>query len=254
MSPEGGAPGFNDHFSGVAGGYARYRPGYPEALFDWLASLCECRDMAWDCATGSGQAAVALTRHFDAVRATDASAAQIAAAKPHRRVRYGVTPAEATAFEASSFDLVTVGQALHRFDVDAFFIEAARFTVPGGVRAAWCYEICRVSSEVDSAIDYLYRELTGPYWPPERGFIERGYRDFTLPGAELEGPPLAMRLDWRADDMLGYLKTWSACQSFALEHGRDPVSIIETDIRDAWGDAARAVVWPLSARVCRFPD
>jgi SAM-dependent methyltransferase len=254
VSSDGGAPGFNDHFSGVAQGYARYRPTYPDTLFDWLASLCERRNVAWDCATGSGQAAIALTRHFEAVHASDASAEQIAAAKPHRRVRYSVAPAESTAFKDSSFDLVTVGQALHWFDVDAFFVEATRVIVPGGVLAAWCYEICRVSAEVDSAIDYLYKELTGPFWPSERGFIERGYRDFTLPGAELKGPPLAMRLDWNADDMLGYLRTWSACQRFALEHGRDPVTIIEPNIRDAWGDAARAVVWPVSTRVCRFPD
>ncbi|MEO1201979.1 MAG: class I SAM-dependent methyltransferase [Pseudomonadota bacterium] len=254
MSPEGGASGFNDHFSSVAEGYARYRPTYPDALFDWLASLCQRRDAAWDCATGSGQAASALAEYFDTVFATDASREQIEAAKPQERVRYSVARAEATAFKDSSFDLVTVGQALHWFDVDAFFSEAARVTAPGGVLAAWCYQVCRVSPEVDAAVDRLYTQLTGPFWPPERAFIERGYRDFTLPGAELNGPPLAMRLDWRADDMLGYLRTWSACHRYELEHGDDPVKIVEPDIMDAWGDAVRTVVWPLTTRVCRFPD
>ena len=28
---------FKDHFSGVAAGYQAFRPGYPPALFDWLA-------------------------------------------------------------------------------------------------------------------------------------------------------------------------------------------------------------------------
>ncbi len=253
MSPGDRTTGFNDHFSGVSRGYARFRPRYPDALFDWLQSLCKRRQRAWDCATGSGQAAVGLARHFDAVEATDASAEQIDAAKPHARVRYSAAPAESTPFADSSFDLVTVGQALHWFHVDRFFDEAARVAVPEGVLAAWCYGACRVSTGVDRVIYQLYHDLTGPYWPPERAFIERGYSDFTLPGTELEPPALSMRLTWRADDMLGYLRTWSACHRYELERGEDPVRIIESDLRDAWADALLTVEWPLTLRVCRFP-
>ena len=46
-------------------------------LFTYLASLCPAHDLAWDCATGNGQAAVALAPHFEQVIATDASAQQI---------------------------------------------------------------------------------------------------------------------------------------------------------------------------------
>ncbi len=48
---------FHDHFSAVSDTYAQYRPHYPQALFDYLASLTPRHDCAWDCATGSGQAA-----------------------------------------------------------------------------------------------------------------------------------------------------------------------------------------------------
>lgn len=33
-----GAHGFQDHFSTQADAYARFRPTYPAALFDWLAA------------------------------------------------------------------------------------------------------------------------------------------------------------------------------------------------------------------------
>jgi len=81
---------FRDHFSGHAGSYARWRPGYPRELFEWVASLGgRCRT-AWDCATGNGQAAGALAASFDRVVATDASLDQVARAVEYPGVSYHV--------------------------------------------------------------------------------------------------------------------------------------------------------------------
>jgi hypothetical protein len=74
---------FNDHFSDAAEDYQAYRPKYPEDLFSYLNSLSPGHDLAWDCATGNGQAALGLTPYFDAIVATDASRQQIAKAHPH---------------------------------------------------------------------------------------------------------------------------------------------------------------------------
>ena len=52
------AHSFADHFSRVATDYASYRPRYPKDLFAWLAGLPARRELAWDCAAGSGQATV----------------------------------------------------------------------------------------------------------------------------------------------------------------------------------------------------
>src|SRR5437762_742522 len=52
--------GFKDHFSRQAADYAKFRPRYPKELFRWLASVAPETKLAWDCATGNGQAAVAL--------------------------------------------------------------------------------------------------------------------------------------------------------------------------------------------------
>ncbi len=112
---------FKDHFSGHAGQYARFRPQYPEALFSYLALLAPARELAWDCATGNGQAAIGLAAHFERVIATDASSQQIESAEPHSRVEYRVAPAENSRLPADSVDLVTVAQAVHWFDVPAFF-------------------------------------------------------------------------------------------------------------------------------------
>src|SRR6476661_1308057 len=99
---------FADHFSQIAASYAAYRPHYPDALFAWLASITPDRERAWDCATGSGQAAVALSRHFAHVIATDPSTAQIASAERVARVDYAAMTAERPALAAGSVVLVTV--------------------------------------------------------------------------------------------------------------------------------------------------
>ena len=60
-------------FSTRAQQYARVRPEYPDTLFQALAALANNNELAWDVGTGSGQAAIGLTRHFKRVFATDAS-------------------------------------------------------------------------------------------------------------------------------------------------------------------------------------
>src|SRR5262245_38403499 len=124
---------FKDHFSTVASNYALYRPRYPAELFAYLATLVPTCEFAWDCATGSGQAAVALAAHFKRVIATDASATQIANGETHPRVEYRVAPAEQSGLAAASVDLLTVAQALHWFDLPRFFVEANRVLRPRGV-------------------------------------------------------------------------------------------------------------------------
>lgn len=242
---------FKDHFSGQASGYAKHRPTYPDALFRFLASSASNHDAAWDCATGNGQAAIALTRHFSSVIATDASQQQIDAAQRHPKVDFRVATAEKSGLANRSVDLVTVAQAFHWFDQQRFFAEAKRVLKPTGVLAIWCYELCEVTPDCDAVIDTLYHDIVGDYWPPERAMIEDGYAGVALPGTPVSVPAMAMQLEWQARDMLGYLRTWSACKRFEAEHCRDPVDDIETTLTAAWGPAARRVSWPLQIRVCR---
>lgn len=52
--------GFRDHFSKQAVGYAKFRPRYPREMFEFLGTITPSRRLAWDRATGNGQAAVEL--------------------------------------------------------------------------------------------------------------------------------------------------------------------------------------------------
>lgn len=242
---------FKDHFSRQASGYARYRPSYPQQLFRFLASLVGDPAVCWDCATGNGQAAVALAEYFQQVVASDASDSQIAEAAAHPKVSYRVATAEHSGLDASSVDLVTVGQAFHWFDQDAFIAEAQRVLRPNGVLALWCYEICKVTASCDAVIDRLYTDIVGEFWPPERVLIEQGYDGVELPGEMIPTPAFDMSLDWTPADMLGYLRTWSATKRYESSKGSDPVEQIEGALHDAWGPGERRVSWPLKLKVCR---
>jgi hypothetical protein len=242
---------FKDHFSGHADRYAAFRPTYPATLFGYLASLTPGHDLAWDCATGSGQAALALTPFFRSVAASDASENQIAQARPHEKVRYLVAPAERTPLPDGSVELVTVAQALHWLDLPRFYAEVRRVVHPSGMIAAWCYQLHTIGPEIDAVVRRLYADILGEYWPPERGLVEAGYRTLPFPFQEVAPPPFAMAQAWDLPCLLGYLGTWSSAQRYRAEVGSDPIDLIRADLEAAWGDPTqvREVVWPLHLRV-----
>lgn len=243
---------FSDHFSGVASHYAEFRPRYPDALFDWLAALVPRRDLAWDCATGSGQAALALATRFERVIATDASAGQIGVASPHPRVEYRVAPAEASGLDPASVDLVTVAQALHWFDRPAFYAEARRVVRPGGVVAAWTYGHPSIDEpRADVVLQRFAFETVGPYWPEERALVDAGYRTIDFPFGEVAPPAFEMETRWTLDALLGYVSTWSAVTRFREARKEDPLPALAEALAPPWGGRGlpRRIAWPLALRV-----
>lgn len=246
---------FEDHFSPLATAYAAFRPQYPPALFDWLAASCRARDRAWDCACGSGQATVAIAERFGAVVATDASAAQIAAAPPHPRITYRVARAETSGLDAASVDLICVAQALHWFDLGGFYAEARRVGRPGALLAAWCYDVMRVNEpDIDALLQRFYGETLGPYWPPERRYVEAGYRTLPFPPGELAAPGFQMRAQWPLGRLLGMLESWSAVARFREARGSDPMPQIARALAEKWGEPTREreIAWPLYLRAARL--
>lgn len=242
---------FKDHFSTQSSQYLRYRPVYPQAMFAWLANQTPHHALAWDCATGNGQAAQALAHDFEKVIATDASENQIAQCQTHPQIEYRVASAEQVPLDDASVDLITVAQALHWFDQTAFFNEAWRVLRENGVLAVWSYKQLSITPAIDAIVQHFYHDIVGPYWPPERRLVEQGYAPLPAPFQEIDVPAFAMTSEWTLEDLLGYLGTWSASMYYTKAHDHDPLSLVRDALNQAWQTPAQRhhVHWPLQLRV-----
>jgi ubiquinone/menaquinone biosynthesis C-methylase UbiE len=242
--------GFQNHFGPQASKYVAARPHYPRALFHYLAVAAGGTELAWDCATGNGQAAVGLAERFARVLATDASAEMIAQAEPHPRVTYRVGKYE-TGLPGGSANLVTVAQALHWLEIAPFVAEAQRVLVSGGLFAAWCYQLCRIEPRIDEVVRLFYEVTLGGFWSIERRHVENGYRSIALPLEEVAPPPIEMAEEWTMPQFVSFVRTWSAATKCVAARGEEPLRAFEGALKERWGMPMlrRQVRWPLCFRI-----
>jgi SAM-dependent methyltransferase len=240
-----------DNFSLQAAEYAQFRPGYPPPLFDLLFGLCRNFDCAWDCATGNGQIAAVLADRFRQVQATDISANQLANAVQRPNIRYQIGAAEAPLFSEKTFDLITVGQAVHWFDFEKFYAQVQRVLKPDGVLALVGYGLVAIDPPVDTVIGHLYRGVLGAHWDPERRHIDTALTSIPFPFREIPLPAMDIAYAWTLDHLLGYLATWSAVQHFEKNKGCAALdAAFVRSLKNAWEDNPEKVVrFPIFGRV-----
>jgi hypothetical protein len=97
----------------------------------------------------------------------------------------------------------------------------------------------------------FYSNVVGPYWPPERKFVEEGYRTLPFPFAEVQAPAFNMHARWTLEQLMGYFSTWSATNRFIKAKGENPLKPLAESLRHVWGpeETSRIVTWPLSLRI-----
>lgn len=234
-----------DNFSKQSAIYAKYRPTYPPALYDFILSQVVNKEAAWDCGTGNGQAAKELSKAFKKVFATDISQKQIDKAVHSDNIFYSVQPAEQTNFPDNSFDLVTVAQALHWFRFDDFYKEVKRVTKPGGIFAGWTYSLLRITNEINALIEeHHYNTLDG-YWDDERKYVDEKYRNIPFPFTKITTPAFTIEYNWTMEDLEGYLNTWSALQKFITKNNYNPVDDLIQRIKPHWKPEQRQISFPV---------
>ena len=172
---------FQDNFSKQSQTYLKYRPTYPVELFTYLSTLTESHDLAWDCGTGNGQAAISLTRFYESVFATDPSEQQIKNALPHSRIIYKVEIAEQSGLKDHSVDLVTIAQAIHWFHFESFYAEVKRVVKPNGIIAAWAYGLPSITLDIDKAIRHFHDNVIGHFWQSGNRMISKKYNTIPFP-------------------------------------------------------------------------
>jgi SAM-dependent methyltransferase len=228
-------------FSPLAPTYARARPRYPDELYAWLAAQAARRELAWDAATGNGQAAVGLARHFDRVVATDISPGQIAHAAADPRVEYRVASAEASGLGAGSVDLAAVATALHWLPLAPFFEEVRRVVRPGGLFAAWTYHAGTCDPPFDGLIHRFYWQIARPHFHEGVELVDRLYEGVDFPGEPIAAPEFRVASDWNLEQTLDYLRSWSGVAEHRRRTGVDLAERFAPELATLWeGDDPRA--------------
>jgi len=242
-----------DNFTSIASGYSQFRPHYPEAIIDCIVSFVKEKNTALDIATGNGQVAKKLAKHFETVYGTDISAKQIEHAAVADNIIYKVESAEETHFRDRQFDLITVAQSIHWFDFERFYKEVYRILKPEGVFAVLGYGLFSTNPETDSILSDYYYNIVGPYWDSERKYLDENYETIPFPLNEIPTQKFTNRLQWTFEQLTGYLETWSATQHYKNATGNNPIELIRENLRKSWESSNKEVVFPLLLRIGKLP-
>ncbi|MBZ9630095.1 class I SAM-dependent methyltransferase [Salegentibacter sp. LM13S] len=242
-----------DNFSTQSSSYAEYRPTYPKELYEFLKGILTETTTAWDCGTGNGQVAGELANFFDEVHATDISKQQLQNAIKLPNIHYSEQPAEKTNFPDNTFDLVTVAQAIHWFNFEAFYQEAKRVLKPNGIIAVIGYSLFKSNPETDKVIRKFYNDIIGPFWDEERRYLDEKYQTIPFSFLEIETPEFEQKYQWSFNHLIGYLNTWSAVKHYEKEKGENPVNLIKNELKAAFGNENK-IVFPVLFRLGKFID
>ena len=239
-----------DLFSSQSKAYAAFRPTYPAELYEFIYSHTRNFDVAWDCATGNGQVARDLSKRFDKVVATDISQQQLDESFKAPNIEYSISKAEETSFSDDSFDLITVGQALHWINTNRFYNEAVRVGKKGSTIAVWGYSILTVNNEIDPLFNEFYFEKVGKYWDAARRLVEDKYATIEFPFKNPREAEFQIKVKWNIDQFAGYLTSWSATQKFIKAEGGNPVPDFIRSIKRLWDEQEiKSIQFPVFLKV-----
>jgi SAM-dependent methyltransferase len=231
----------SEDFKHQAVEYSKFRPLYPPELFDWLDVITTSKDtslhkVAWDCATGNGQAALGLTKYFTKIIATDVNQTQLDKATYHPNIEYQCASAENCNLEEASIDLITVACGIHWLNREIFYKHAHRVLKPSGVIAVWTYDWPWTGyQKIDNILLELKEDILGKYWTVGSSELYFGkYKNLDFPFKEISVPSFTVNVGYTVEHILHFLSTWSAVQRFKRDTNGNPIHIIDSRFREAW--------------------
>lgn len=254
-------------FSAGAAEYSLYRPQYSEKLFQNIYDFANLKQYktVLDIATGTGQAAIALSPKFEKVIATDANAEQLKHFPKLSNAEVRAMDAHHTGLPDSSIDLVTIAQALHWLELNPFYKEVARVLTPDGAFAAWGYDLLQINNGpvAQAKLVDLYEGLLGPYWADRRKLVEKKFVGME-PGpeffAEVERCEVQMPSKMTVQQLGGYISSWSAYQTYRSQHPDlpDPLPAFKTQLCSLVGsdndqEALLDITWTIFCIMARKP-
>jgi len=151
--------------------YAKGRPNVQAAAirtFKEFAKVTQPFKRCLDVGCGTGLSSVAVAEICDSVIGVDISEGMLAHATKHPKIQYQKSDAENLPFEDKTFDLITVGLAMHWFDQPAFLKEAERVLMLGGWLVIYNNEFTHKMKDVPKFTDWFSNSYLKRYPNPPR--------------------------------------------------------------------------------------
>ena len=230
------AYGPTEVFGPLAEDYARFRPSYPDPLFDALADhLGRDPGLALDVGSGTGAAVLPLLERGMRVVAVEPNSAMLSRARSRvadRPAWIGALAARAESLPIASgvAGCVTVAQAFHWFEAETALAEIARVLRPGGVLGL-LWNVTLSDAFTDDVHELIVRHNPGYGRPVTRSMLSTPESLARHPSFVVEPPA---RYDHQRsmteDAYVGYAFSWSYCGGALRREQRRP---FERELRQA---------------------
>jgi ubiquinone/menaquinone biosynthesis C-methylase UbiE len=234
--------------------YIATRPSYGDDIYNYISSLLNENNMAWDCACGSGQATKEIAKFVNRVVATDPDDIQLKKAPKLDNVRYLEESETVKTINDQSVDLITVATGIHWLNRGKFYKEAERVLKKNGVLATWGYTGVDLNPEIDDTIKSIVKNYLMPYYPKEILIAFNQYKEIELPMNKFDSPNFEVSYDWDFETLMNYISSFTAMQRYKKTHGKSGVALFRSEILDAWGGDAlttKKMTWELHTNFTR---
>lgn len=236
-----------DQFDYCAENYAKFRPLYPESLFNWISNICDAHQLAIDCGTGNGQAARKLTNYFDQIIAIDKNPNQLKHAPTHFKIKYICSSVEKTNLPDHAADLIVSATAAQWFDLEKFYIECRRLLKPSAKLILWTYTWPEASHKKVQLTLLNYKTMLNPHWPIESLYHLNCYQTLPFPFKEIaqQIPQFSFQLNWNLNQLLEFFLTWATIRDYFKNTDPYFIEQMRTDLKRVWPDEIVRFNFPL---------
>ena len=119
------------------------------------------------------------------------------------------------------------------------------------ILAVWTYHLPIIDPEIDAWLEHFYRVTLAGYWPERIRYLDQRYRTLPFPFDEIQPPAFEMEATWNANQLIGFLASWSAVKKLIEVRGVSAFEKSIGELEHIWEKKTKGykLRWPLHLRI-----